>query len=254
MTWQRAVWAGAIASAPIFVGVAGAREWPAAGGSPASGPADRPAPAVAEVAGVVTLAGDGRVQDAVVYLEPLDLPRPAPAAAARPEPLPSPAVAAAPAPRDSTRLLWGAVRELGLVARDLRDRVAALRTGNPARVDAAAPRTPMLAALDSAAAPAAPPPRAEPARVAEAAPPAPPRAEPSRADIVMRQKTFLPHVQVVGAAAWWSGPTATRSATTSSATRPAAPSTSASTRAARAAARRSGARACTRCSATSTRA
>jgi plastocyanin len=101
------------------------------------------------------------------------------------------------------RLLWGAVRELTVVARDLRDRVAAIRAGDPRRADAAAPRTPALAALDSAArgdaargdAARPEPPRAEVA----AEPPAPPRPEPTRADMLMRQKTFLPHVRVVGA-------------------------------------------------------
>jgi len=147
----------------------------------------------------VTLAGGGQVQDAVVYLEPLDEPRPAPA---RPAPVVR-APAAAPvvaAPRDSVRLLWGAVRELSTVARDLRDRIAALRAGEPTRVDAAAPRTPTLAALDSAARGDVA--RAEPLRVEEPAPvPAPPprpRPEPLATEIVMRQKTFLPHVRVVG--------------------------------------------------------
>jgi plastocyanin len=103
------------------------------------------------------------------------------------------------APADSVRLLWGAVRELNVVARDLRDRLAAIRTGDPRRADAATPRTPTLAAIDSAARglePAREAPR-DVVRAEPAAPPAP-RPEPLRADIVMQQKTFLPHVRVVG--------------------------------------------------------
>jgi plastocyanin len=217
MTWQRAMWAGAFVSAPIFVGVAGGREWGdrrAAHGAAADSTARAAAPvAVAEVAGVVTLAGGGRVEDAVVYLEPLDAPRAAVRpAAARVVPVARPALpAAAPAPRDTVRLLWGAVRELSVLVRDLRDRVAAVRAGDAARADAAAPRTPALAAVDSAArgetlraeaarveAARADAERAAAARPPEPAAPAPPRPEPLRAEILMRQKTFLPHVRVVG--------------------------------------------------------
>ncbi len=220
MTWQRALWAGAIVSAPIFVGAAGGRErGDVVDARPdAADPTGPAAVAAAEVAGVVSLAGGGRVEDAVVYLEPLDAPRPAAPRAAAAARAAAPAAApaalpAAPAPRDSVRLLWAAVRELSAVARDLRDRVAALRAGDAPRADAAPPRTPALAAIDSAArgelaradAARAEAARAEAARaeLARAEPPRPPepaapRPEPSRAEILMRQKTFLPHVRVVG--------------------------------------------------------
>jgi plastocyanin len=194
MTWQRAIWTGAIVGAPIFVGAAGAREWAGRETVAHDAPA---AVAAAEVSGVVTLTGGGRVQDAVVYLEPLDPPRVA--VAPRPVAAPAAARAVATEPADSVRLLWGAVRELHLVARDLRDRVSALRTGDARRADVAAPRTPALAALDSAAGGAALREAAPTvARAPEPAAPTPPRPEPRHADIVMQQKTFLPHVRVVG--------------------------------------------------------
>lgn len=184
MTWQRYAMAGAILSAPILAARHSARE-----GAHASG----------DVTGTLTLLGagaDAAVGDAVVYLEPLgepvEAPRPAPA------PVVAPA-AVTPAPRDSVRLLWGAVRELNAVARDLRDRVSELRTGAPARPDAP-PVTPALATIDSAASrgaarPAPPPaPRApEPAAVVTL------RSADPRGEIAMRQKTFLPHVRVVAA-------------------------------------------------------
>jgi hypothetical protein len=171
MAWQRAVWAGAVVGAPIIAGAAGGREWGGASRAAA-------APAAGEVAGVVTLAGGGRLEDAVVYLEPLDPPRAAAAAAAPRAPAARPTAAPA-APADSVRLLWGAVRELGLVARDLRDRVSALRAGDARRADAAAPRTPTLAALDSAARGDAPRPSPGPSRRAPS-PPRPSGRAPSR--------------------------------------------------------------------------
>lgn len=208
MTWHRMVKAGALAGAPIVVALHGVREGVRGIATAA------PVAVAGEVTGTVTLLGaSNQVRDAVVYLEPINdearvvaAPRPAPAAA-------RPTVALAP--RDSTRLLWGAVRELGAVTRDLRDRVAELRSGGPVRTAAAPPRTPSLAVIDSAArgdvaaaAPLLPPPdpAAEATRraAAQAAAQATAAAA-TREEILMRQKTFLPHVRVIpagGTVAW----------------------------------------------------
>jgi plastocyanin len=199
MTWHRAVWVGFVVGGPSILAYHRTRTGEVV---PPGAAAPVPAAAAVAVSGTVTVLGAGtRVRDAVVYLEPLDEARPV--AAPRPAPRAVP-TAATVGPRDSTRLLWGAVRELAAVTRDLRARLGG--AGAPARP----PATPTLAVIDSAAAglsaaPAAPvaEPAPDPAAAARLA--AARAASATRAEILMRQKTFLPHVRVVpagGAVDW----------------------------------------------------
>ena len=100
--------------------------------------------------------------------------------------------------RDSVRLLWGAVQDLRALFGDLRARASAERA------------TPALAAIDSVA-PGDGAPRvaapvttaADEARARAALDAA--RAASTRAEMAMRSKSFVPHVQIVpvgGAVAW----------------------------------------------------
>ncbi len=199
MTWHRYAIAGVVLSAPIVATGRVARE----GAPPADSARASAGAAGGTVSGTVTLLGGGAdVGEAVVYLEPIEAPPAAPLPAPTAPVAPSAGVAAAP--RDSVRLLWGAVRELGAVARDLGQRISTLRVG-AAPPPESKPSTPALAMIDSAARP----PAARPA-LAAPRPPEPAtvvvyRSAESRGEIAMRQKTFTPHVRVVaagGSVAW----------------------------------------------------
>ena len=156
---------------------------------------------------MAVLGTDAQATDAVVYLEPIGEP----AEASRPTPPPVAAPITSPiAVRDSVRLLWGAVRELSALSRELRQRISDLRAGAPARTDVA-PATPTLAAIDSAGTqgggttPRRDAPRPVAVRAADPMEAAFRPATDARAEISMRQKTFLPHVRVVpagGTVAW----------------------------------------------------
>ena len=209
MTWHRYARAGALLSAPIFVGSPAPREGAGTATSAHVARAATASTAGGEVSGTLAVLGsDALASDAVVYLEPISEPVEAPRA---PVALPVAApLATSVAPRDSVRLLWGAVRELGALTRELRQRLTDLRAGTPARTDVG-PATPTLAAIDSAATfgtaggPRREAPRPVAIRAVDPMEAAFRPATDARAEIAMRQKTFLPHVRVVaagGTVAW----------------------------------------------------